>query len=668
MTKRLLLACLSFCCNWTTAQTDVVAFTINGVPTYKQDLQKAFREYKNTYNPDIKIKEFTKAEIDQKIKIAEARKLRIDTTYTYKGDYATILSQLQKRYLKNEILDNMDEAKETLLKRFDTELEVNQAFIPFSTTQILPKDTLIYYQKAIDARKYALVHGFAKFEQDNPIKSFGIKLNPEKENGYVGWISPLMFPDNLERILYELPEGEVSMPVRGTEGYHVFQVVGKRPIQGNPVVEAVLFNFPVVPAPASVVDSVYLVAKATYDEIETKGNFQQICQEFITAMKTNQKDCLLGEIRIQEQIPYPIIKAAFELKEIGEVSKPILGDFGYYILKLKDKRPPKSKKEIEDIVNKFIQSSYFKALNYKKQRKQLIDSFDIKLNPRVHELILDLASKYSPTDSLFAAGIPDNEEPFLIVRDTISFHTKNFKDYLNMVKVMYEAPKADADPLNNRIESIVKYSLSTDIIEDILNSYMLAAIEQVQKEDLFNNNEEYRNTILRFENELLYTNLLNELIWKKAGKDSEGLSKYFDEHRNAYSLDKERFKGWLVCANEEAVLEKIEKDYSTNPDNAKQILKSYKENHKLEITSGSWQKGDDANIDYLIFAKNSKKPKNRYAHCVALGEIIDTPKDYLDVYFEVEKDYQTYLENEMDARLKNEYKVEIFNKVIESIE
>lgn len=667
MVKKLLFAFLCVCSGLLYAQTDIIAFTINGVPTYKQELADAFKEYKATFNPDITIKEFIKSEIDRKIKVAEAKKIKIDTGYVYLGDYLTVRSKIQKKYLNTDLY-NLKEAEEVLLERFNTELEVNQAFIPFDTQQLLPKDTLAYYVRAEEARDYALQHGFSKFERENKVMSFGIKLNPETENGYVGWIGPFMFSDNLETVLYSLKDGEISQPVRGSGGYHVLQVVGKRPLQGNPIVEAVLFNFPQIPAPPAMVDSVYQVAQATYNEIEQRGNFQQICNEFLSVMNTGQEDCLLGEISIQAQIPYPIIKAAFELEKPGEVSKPILGDFGYYILRLKEKRPPKSKEDIKEMVKAVVQTDYFKALNYKQNRKQLIDSFDIKLNPEIYAQILNLAAVYSPVDSLFAANIPANDEPFLIMRDTIFFQAKNFKDYLNLVKGAYEPPnKEGADPLQSRVESIVKYSLSSDILEDILNSYMYAAVIQIQKEDLENTNVEYKKIMSKFQEELLYTNFLNEQIWKKSRNDTDGLEVYFNEHRQKYRLEKPRFKGWLVFAEKQEVLDEIETAYNLNPEKIGQVLKSYKEHNRLEIIPGSWKEGDDLYVDYLKFAKEGKTPKGRYPYYIALGEIINTPKDYLDVYFEVEKDYQTYLEGELDKQLKEDYKVEVFNKVVNSI-
>jgi PPIC-type PPIASE domain. len=65
-----------------------------------------------------------------------------------------------------------------------------------------------------------------------------------------------MFNAKVEEVIYSLPVNEVSMPIRCSDGYHIIQVLNKRPAVGSVDIEQVLFNFSRIPADPNQIDSV----------------------------------------------------------------------------------------------------------------------------------------------------------------------------------------------------------------------------------------------------------------------------------------------------------------------------------------------------------------------------------------------------------------------------
>ena len=83
---------------------------------------------------------------------------------------------------------------------------------------------------------------------------------------------------------------------------------------------------------------------------------------------------------------------------------------------------------------------------------------------------------------------------------------------------------------------------------------------------------------------------------------------------------------------------------------------------------GSWAKGNNKFVDNKIFGGVAPAPRKDFPFFFVTGNYIDTPQDYTDVQNEVEIDYQEFLEKEWDTYLKNKYKVEIEQSVIDTIQ
>lgn len=663
-----LLLVLFFVTTYGLMAQDTIAYSFNGQNVGVRQLKKDYENYKNQVDSNISIQDFCNAELKKKIFIQEALEKRIDTSYAFKVDMESTKEQLLPMYLPQFNIDN-SEYIANQRERFITELEINHFFVPFDSLTIFPKDTLEYYNRALVQRNLALENGFSQFTKNNDSESFGVVYDLDRYNGYMGWISPFLYPENVDDLLFSTSVGEITMPIRTDKGYHVFEVLGKRKSQGNPVVEMVIFNFPKIPAPVEMIDSVRIIAQNTYNEILVKNNFPQICSEFLRATGAEGSDCTFGEINIRSKIPYPLINTAFQLKKEGEVSAPVLTDYGFVLMRLKEKMKPLSEEDIDARIAQIISSDYYKAMSFKKERKKYIDSVGIKINQPLFDSILSVANVFYPTDSLFVENLPQGDEYLIKFNDSIEYDASSFRQYFKFIKDFYiPVDLGSGDIFTAVASSIISYSLSSEIIEDALDRFILAAIQEEMRNRVESDNEEYKKLVSLFRDDFLYANLLKQEVWDKSNTQTKDLEAIFEQNKNKYTLDQPRWKGFILFSNDKSLVDQLKKKSPKNRMTLENQIRK-KGNVDFSILEGSWEKGQNQYVDYVIF-ENDIQPQQRdkYKHYVLFGEIIEQPVDFLDVFDQVQRDYQDQVEQTIVKDGYVKYNIVKNNEVINTIE
>lgn len=646
-----------------------IALSVNGKPVYLDELLKDYNNRGEAIaGEEETFQGFLDSYILKKLVLEEAIDQRIDTTEVFKREFRIYNLQLLDSFLKDTISSR--ELTNEIIDRFKYELELNHVFVPFGKKKLLPKDTLEAYQIALERRDIAIRKGFDKVKKGLDINSFGIIIDVNTETGYAGWVKPLMYPLEFDEIIFSLGIGEVTMPIKGETGYHIFQVLDKRPAQGTPIIEQVMFNFPVIPANAHIRDSVYKVAIKTYDEIAIRNNFQEICNEFATAFETGERGCLLGAISLGTTIPQSIIQASFELQNPGDISKPILSDYGYHILRLKDKLPAPTTEQIRQQVTGMLkQPSVLNAI-IKKERQRLFKESNINLNSRAYSNLTSIANELSPIDSTFCTKPKNTSDILFSINKTVSYTVQDLLNYINANAWLYNQTPEEEEPSL----AIVKYTpavthnLSTDALDNFLQEFMYVKALQYKKEMLIKNNSSYNTSSRKLSEGLMYTTLMDKEIWKKTKLDYEGLQKTFLKNKSKYKLDKERFKGIIIHSKDAETLDEIEKLYKKNSIGAKELKQKYnKETTIIQAEEGSWVQGDNEFVDTVIYKSAQKKAQRNFPHFTVLGQFITSPQDFTDVKAQVERDYQLDLETKWTAYLKKKYKVEINQAVIKDI-
>lgn len=662
----ILFLLISLCLSAKDSRT--VALVVNGKSISKKELQQKFDEFNQPLSASEKksINEFLETYIYNTLVLEEARALQVDTIQSYKNEVKAYRNELASFYLKDTITEPM--LIEELLHRMDQDLKVNQIFIPFDTTLVFARDTLAFYEQAMEDRRIAMEQGFDKVEKRVKNFTYGVALDLEMETGELGWIKPFVFSYKLETILYGAKLNEVTMPIRTLRGYHVLQVTDRRPAQGNPVVEQVMFNFSTIPASKAMKDSVYQVALETYNEIKTKGNFQTICDEFATAYDRGEDGCMLGEITIVEKIPLALIKAALEMKTQGEVSRPILTEYGWHILRLKEIKPTIDKNVLRQNVKGFMSTDKIFPEILSRQRELMLKKNKGKVNMKTYKKLFDLVDTYSPKTEAFKDNITFKDEEILSINNKVSYTVADFLEYVDVTLWLFDKPKNDDQLAQSNFTSMIHYYLAADILDAQLNGFVYTALSKYQEDFVGEKFPEFDLVINRLADELLYTRFLDQEIWTKSRLDLASLKELFAQNKDKYHLTKPLFKGMVIFARDEATISDIEKRYAQQPMTALELKRRYnKDAVTIHTEEGLWDDGDNRYYDAHKNKTQVKSVMRNFPYYTVLGKYISEPEELSDVQFQVEADYQERLETELAVRLQDKYEVTINNAVINTI-
>lgn len=194
-------------------------------------------------------------------------------------------------------------------------------------------------------------------------------------------------------------------------------------------------------------------------------------------------------------------------------------------------------------------------------------------------------------------------------------------------------------------------------------------------------NEDFRNLYREYHDGLMLFDVSSKAVWDKASQDTVGLQKFFDEHRDNYKFDKPRFKGaFIEVVDNDSVYNALKNIYDYNdPIKAADVVRATvlkdtlltpnPKSPRFHIVNGLFSQGDNACIDarYLHVDGAQFTPKEKMPRVMTYGRVLSAPDDLSDVRGSVVSDYQTELEKQWVAQLREKYRVEINKKELEKL-
>ena len=186
-------------------------------------------------------------------------------------------------------------------------------------------DSLLQYiglirQKAIEGEDFALL---AKAYSDDPSST---------EGGDLGWFSRGEMVPEFEEAAFGLQPGQISDVVETQFGFHVIRGTGRK---GDKVrVSHILIR--VAPSEADIARK-FILADSLYQLLIDGMDFGELAKTYSDDENSRDSGGELGWYAANDLLP-EFIDALTDL-ELGQVSKPILSEFGYHLIKLEGKRP-----------------------------------------------------------------------------------------------------------------------------------------------------------------------------------------------------------------------------------------------------------------------------------------------------------------------------------------
>jgi peptidyl-prolyl cis-trans isomerase SurA len=696
MKKELLILAIVCAATLGVAQ-DQTVMTINDKPVTKSEFEAVFNKNNNKEKSDAKsVKEYADLYALFKMKVMEAESMGLDTLSSFKNELNGYRKQLAAPYLTDK--NTNDNLLNEVYERLKTEVKASNILIRVDEGA-LPKDTLEAWTRANLIRnavmgKMPTTAQITEYEKllkvttetlsqmrkrDSTI--FKIKMNsiknlatnaakdPDKflalapftsddpsvvdNKGDLGYFTAMDMVYPFENAVYNTKPGEVGPLVRSRFGYHVLKVYEKRPTRGEIIVSHIMVE---VKKNATDGDKSNAMKKIQelYQKVKTGGEkFEDVARQFSDHKQSAENGGQLPPFK-SGRYAKAFEDAAFALKKNGDISAPVESQYGWHIIKRIEKKelPPfaEIKNELKAKVSRDSRSQMGRVALIARVKKE--NNFKENLKARDEFKSIIDSSYLQSTWSSKRAEKFGNKEMFSI--GDKHYFQNDFAKYLETQMTIRTQDDAweTAKPMYNKW------------VEE-----MVVAYEDSQLEKKY---PEFRNLVREYREGILLFDLTDQKVWSKAVKDTSGLKKYYEEHKNNYQWDERADVTNYKCVNASYAKEvrkmlaakKSDKEILETINKTSQLNLSienifYLKNEK-PIINMNWKEG--------IVAADYDDPNEKKVVVIVVNKILaKSPKTLPECRGMVTADYQNYLESEWLNYLKGKYKVTINDDVLKTI-
>ena len=571
-----------------------------------------------------------------KIKVQAARDMRLDTLPSLKAELQNFRSQIAENFVNDE--GSINELIDEAFVRGQKDIRIAHIFVRIenddSASQIESARNKI--NKAYESLKQGSFEQVAfEYSEDPAVKS---------NKGVMGWITVFVLPYAVENIVYNMPVGQYSKPFRGASGFHIFKNIEERKAIGR--LKAAQILLAVSP---DGVKKQHDDAKAKTDSIlaalQNGADFKSLALQFSSDNLSYQNGGELPEFGVGR---YDAVfeTAAFALQKDGEISKPVLTEFGYHILKRLNRIPAQMDKSDEKwregVRQLIIQSDRMEA-----SRKKLLKNIQQKANFK--KLPYNQKNLWRLTDSILGnkkiPQLPDiNAQTSLFAFSRQTLRVRDWQNYLESIR---------------GIQSLVTGKTNEEILQQFIETSTL---------------DYYRNHLEEFNPELVYQmnefkdgNLLFEVmqrkIWDPASLDSVALKNFYEKNKAKYWWENSADAIIFTC-NDSVTAEGLKAALKSDFSGWKKAVDN--SNGSIQADSGRFELGQIPVVDRTNFTeklitasvKNEADNSATFAYIIRLYNRRE-PRNFADARGFVINDYQEYLENKWIAELKKKYPVKV---------
>ncbi|MBQ0768766.1 MAG: peptidylprolyl isomerase [Bizionia sp.] len=624
--------CLGFAFTGFSQENDKVLFTVGDTPAYASEFVRVYNKNLNLVQDESQknIDEYLKLFIQYKLKLAEARKLKLHE----EADYIKELDGYKKQLAKNYIFDT--EVTEELVNeayyRLNNEVEARHVLIMLDASAT-PQDTLAAYTKLLKIRDDIKTTGFnaVKEEVHNGKTVFAEDL---------GYFTALKMVYDFENVAYNTPVGEVSMPFKTRFGYHVVNVLDKRKTKGEITVGHIMIK-----NDESKVNDIY-------KRIQQGEAFESLAKQFSEDPSSSESGGKLKPFSSGALSSPEFEEAAFNLKAIGEISAPVKSEYGWHIIKLYEKKGTAPLKDLKnELINKIKRDSRAQLINTSRLES-------LKARYTINEEMVNLSyfeSLITPEYQKRKWDLPSDfkaEDAFLRIEDR-QFTNSDFGTFL----VGYQYRNLAVKERSNLVEQAYKTFLELELFK-------------FQEDNLSNENREYANIIEEYRDGILLFNLMQTEIWNAAKNDSIGLKNYYNTHKKNYVTHK-TVDAIVASSAEKRTIKNVAKLLKKDTPVAT-IKKELNSENTIAVsfTTGTLESNHQSLPKQLKLTEGvSKVYKHNDAFVVVkINNIFEAKeKSFENSKGQVISDYQAQKEKEWLENLANTYTIKVNDDVLKEV-
>lgn len=643
------------------AQTqDPVLMTVGGEKVTSSEFLNVYM--KNNVKGDAldrkSLDEYLDLYINFKLKVKEAEELGLDTASSFKNELAGYRKQLAQPYLTDKSIE--DALLKEAWDRSQFDLRASHILIKLDKNAA-PADTLAAYKK-IMALRARLMKGedFVKLaseasedeqakDREDPTTKKPIKGN----GGDLGFFTVLDMIYAFETAAYKLNKGEISMPVRTDNGYHLIKITEKNPALGKMTVAHIFINVSKDATPETLKAAKDRI-DAAYAKLQNGDKWEDVVTAYSDDKGSAAKGGQLPAFGVNQIVP-EFIDAIQKIQRLGDYSTPVQTSYGWHIIKLIDKKATKTFDEDKAALkNRLIRD---KRMN--KCKESVIEK--VKKENNFSENRIAIADFYTAVDTSVFSGKWDLVKAAGLSKPLFTLGSKQYtqQDFAVWLST-HQAKKTKGN-----LPAYVNEKYNQYLEETVLN---LEDSKLEQKYPDFKTlMKEYRDGILLFE-------LTDQKVWSRAIKDSTGLAGFYEQNKNNY-LWEERLDASIYTSKDAKVAKaarKLAKAQEKKAYTDKDILAKINVDSipVLKIQSKYFLHKENALIDRLAWEKAITEDQisdSSIIFVVVRGIVPPTPKSIKEAKGMITADYQNYLEKQWIEALRSKYKVDVDRAVFESL-
>ncbi|MCS7162011.1 MAG: peptidyl-prolyl cis-trans isomerase [Bacteroidia bacterium] len=590
-------------------------------------------EKARTHTPQ-QYRAYLEAYLNFRRKVADALARRLDTLQSFRREYEGYLRQLARPFLmEREVLD-------TLLRKVHARLreELRAAHILFTISE---GDTAKAYQKALAVRD-SIVRGLLSFEA--AVRRHSEDPAASHTQGDLGYFSALDMVPEFEEAAYTTPVGDISLPVRTSYGYHLIQVRAREPHAGQRKVAHILVRWgPAYAAKDSVAAEARI--REVYRRLQQGAKWEELARDFSDDPFSATQGGELGTARLIPQME--------EIKRrlpVGGFSEPFRTRFGWHILKVLEVQPigeyevmrPTLKARLQrDPRYKAAEEAYFakRLLAYKYQEnsatrtalKQALDT----LYPN-----LEAAQESLPTALLQATLF------------TLKGTRYSVKDFLRFWISQRTGER----------------QFSEALLQSMLRRFAQEKVLDLELQELPARYPEFELLRQEYFNGVLFFNISEQEVWRKAVEDTAGLQRFYEAHRTEFPAG-ERLEVIEIIGTDSASLAELSRRL---PEASLGLIDSVNRqgSFRWTILPRYIERAQADNLYQPYFADGSlsrwlpvRGSGREWKTAYVLRKLPAGYKTFEEVRIELIQKYQDFLEKAWLERLQKAYPARINEKV-----
>ena len=621
--------------------------TINDKPVTKSEFLQIYT--KNNPNPS-----FDKDTLDRymelfevfKLKVAEAEALGYDTLPRLKKELEGYKKQLALPYLIDSVQNQV--MVQEAYNRTATEVRCSHILVKLDPNAS-PKDTLAAYNRLLGLK--------ARIEKGEDFASVAkSKLGSEdpsvvNNGGDLGYFTAFQMVYPFEEKAYTTQIGSISEPFRTRFGYHILKVTDKRAARGTIKVAHLMISTG-REAGAETRQNAEKKINEIYDSLAAGTSWEKMVSAYSEDANSIKKG---GELPAfgsgtSQRMVLEFEDAAFSLKNVGEISKPIKTQYGYHIIRLIEWTPVKSfesmRRELQAKVNKderskITQDSFVQKLKTQYQYAYQGDKALSMLEQQIDSTYFMgkwKASTLKGNKTLFVLGKQKYKQ-----QDFAMYMEKNFRT------VRKDAPSVVVKQLYDQWEKnqILAYEEA-----------LLPAKYPAYKALL----QEYHDGIILYE-------IMQDQVWNKAVKDTAGLRVFFMDNRAKYSWSERLDATVYECKDEHIAVQVYGMLISSDTINSKEVLEFINKESELNLKV-RMNKFEVQQTPYLQNQRFTTGLNPVYSYegkwyVVSVAALLPpAPKEFNEAKGIATSDYQAFLEKKWLETLRLKHQIVINEDVL----